>query len=81
MIDSRRPRDSSDANALDRFSMDSSVKISLFSLGNLAVHGDCRTELKTSLKAVELCHSLMQLCKPEDIIHKYSHRLLQKLSV
>lgn len=67
-------------SALARFVADSSVKIALFSLGNLAVHRECREELKISTRTVDLCHSLMGLCQREDIIHKYAQRLLQKLS-
>lgn len=81
LIESRRPRSPDDAVALESFSADSSVKIALFSLGNLAVHSDCRAELTNSIKAAELCHSLMATCRPEDVIHKYAQRLLQKLAM
>lgn len=81
LIESRRPRSPDDAAAFESFSADSSVKIALFSLGNLAVHSDCRMELTNSIKAAELCHSLMAACRPDDVIHKYSQRLLQKLAM
>eukprot|EP00931_Biecheleriopsis_adriatica_P076669 TRINITY_DN50357_c0_g1_i1.p1 TRINITY_DN50357_c0_g1~~TRINITY_DN50357_c0_g1_i1.p1 ORF type:complete len:1373 (+),score=271.71 TRINITY_DN50357_c0_g1_i1:149-4267(+) len=81
LIESRCPKSAADTTALERLSADSSVKIALFSLGNLAVHGDCRAELKQSIKAPELCNALMAVCKPEDVIHKYAQRLLQKLSM
>ncbi|CAE8594802.1 unnamed protein product, partial [Polarella glacialis] len=89
LIESRRPlsdpsplsRGGGGAEEWQRFAADSSVKIALFSLGNLAVHADCRAELKAELRAIEMCHSLMTSCQPDDMIHKYSQRLLQKLSV
>jgi len=69
-----------DGAALARFVSDSSVKIALFSLGNLAVHRECKDELICSIRAVDLCHRLMGLCQRDDMIHKYAQRLLQKLS-
>jgi len=80
LVDSRRPRDGADPGVLERFVADSSVKIALFSLGNLAVHGECRNELRTSIKAADLCHLLIGLCSPDEIINKYAKRLLQKLA-
>ena len=38
----------------------SEVKIALFSLGNLAMHGDCRAVMKTSMTTAELCQPLSQ---------------------
>lgn len=80
LVDSRRPRSDVDVDALDRFVADSSVKIALFSLGNLAVHRECKEELICSVRATDLCHRLMGLCQREDVIHRYAQRLLQKLS-
>jgi len=80
LIDVRCPCNTSDPDALERFAADSSVKIALFSLGNLAVHSECRNELKTTIKAVDLCHVLMGLCQPDETIYKYAQRLLQKLA-
>jgi len=77
LILSRCPRR---AEPVDKLVADSSVKIALFSLGNLAVHSECRAELKCSTQVRELCHYLMKITQPDDIVHKYSGRLLQKLS-
>merc|ERR1712032_1247359 len=77
LVDTRRPRDCANSEAiLERFVVDSSVKIALFSLGNLAVHSDCRTEMKNSIKIIELCHTLTALCSRDEMIHKYAQRLL-----
>ncbi|CAE7891204.1 TIO, partial [Symbiodinium necroappetens] len=46
------------------------VKIALFSLGNLAVHSECRAELNCSTQVRELCHYLMKITQPDDIVHK-----------
>jgi len=84
LVDGRRPelrgRDGGDPVALERFVADSSVKIALFSLGNLAVHNECRCELLGSVRAVELCHLLLGLCSQDEMIHRYAQRLLQKIS-
>jgi len=69
------------AKKLEALMADSSVKIALFSLGNLAVHTDCRAELNASLRAGDLCHALMAVSSEEDVIHQYAQRLLRKLSV
>jgi hypothetical protein len=58
---------------------DSSIKIALFSLGNMAVHEVCNRELK-SLGAEEFALSLMRLLNnKEAVLHRYAQRLLQKL--
>jgi len=84
LVNARRPRTNDDGAksscTLERFVADSSVKIALFSLGNLAVHSECRHELQVSIGTVYLCRALMSLCRPEDTIHKYAQRLLQKLT-
>lgn len=80
LVDSRRPNPDADAGALARFVADSSVKIALFSLGNLAVHRECREELHASPRTLELCHALMGLCQRDDMIHTYAQRLLLKLN-
>jgi len=84
LVNSRRPRTNDDCAqsscTLERFIADSSVKIALFSLGNLAVHSECRHELQASIGAMYLCRALMGLCRPEDTIYKYAQRLLQKLT-
>merc|ERR1712130_340068 len=79
LINARRPQ-SSDLSSHDRFVADSSVKIALFSLGNLAVHSQCRNELTASTQTAKLCHVLMGLCQRDDMIYKYAERLLQKLA-
>ncbi|CAK9115777.1 unnamed protein product [Durusdinium trenchii] len=67
-----------DPVSLAKLAADSSVKIALFSLGNLAVHSECRSELRAT-KVVEVCHFLVNICSCEDMVHKYAKRLLQKL--
>merc|ERR1711879_543382 len=80
------PRDNMGDTAVDnaaaeRLGADSSVKIALFSLGNLAVHDDCRAELLTpALRIGDLCQVLLRISSPDDVIHKYAQRLLQKLA-
>lgn len=69
-----------DAVAIAKLTSDSSVKIALFSLGNLAVHAACRSELRAS-KVVDLCQFLVRTCNREDMVHKYATRLLQKLGL
>jgi len=80
LVESRIPRRGSDADVQDRFAADSSVKIALFSLGNLAMHSDCRAAMETSLKIGELCHQLTSCCSREEVTYKYAQRLLQKLN-
>jgi len=79
LVESRLPRAEADTAALAQFVADSSVKIALFSLGNLAVHPECKEELLCTGRAADLCHRLMGLCQGEDVVHKYAQRLLQKL--
>lgn len=81
LVNSRRPIDTADRSAAAAFIADSSVKIALFSLGNLAVHGECRSELIGKLPTIDLCRALAASCPREEMIHKYSNRLLQKLTV
>eukprot|EP00929_Paragymnodinium_shiwhaense_P007706 TRINITY_DN111616_c0_g1_i1.p1 TRINITY_DN111616_c0_g1~~TRINITY_DN111616_c0_g1_i1.p1 ORF type:complete len:1391 (+),score=295.62 TRINITY_DN111616_c0_g1_i1:196-4368(+) len=69
-----------DAANMESFMADSSVKIALFSLGNLAVHSECRGELNSALRAGDLCHALIAVSSPEDVINQYAQRLLRKLS-
>jgi len=64
---------------LNQFTADSSVKIALFSLGNLAVHRECKEAMTSAVPIVDMCHQLMGLCQRDDMIHKYAQRLLQKL--
>jgi len=78
LVENRRPKDN-DVALLDRFLDDSSVKIALFSLGNLAVHGECRSQLRMLIKATDLCRTLLSLCQRDDMIYKYAQRLVQKL--
>lgn len=66
--------------AAAKLTSDSSVKIALFSLGNLAVHAACRSEL-CSTKVVELCQFLVRICNREEMVHQYAKRLLQKLGL
>eukprot|EP00928_Gymnodinium_smaydae_P027090 TRINITY_DN21068_c0_g1_i1.p1 TRINITY_DN21068_c0_g1~~TRINITY_DN21068_c0_g1_i1.p1 ORF type:complete len:1428 (+),score=315.60 TRINITY_DN21068_c0_g1_i1:146-4429(+) len=81
VVSSRCPRDASDTVAMERFAADSSVKIALFSLGNLAVHGECRSALLSAAsKATEICQALISLFPADEVIHKYAQRLLQKLA-
>lgn len=79
LIDCRRPSAHADAAIWSHFLADSSVKIALFSLGNLAVHRECREVLVASLRTRDMCHSLMASSQREDMINKYAQRLLQKL--
>lgn len=58
---------------------DSSVKIALFSLGNLSVHAPCRDELHR-LPTKRLCDRLTSSLPPEHMAAKYAQRLLQKLA-
>jgi fused-like protein len=58
---------------------DSSVKIALFSLGNLSVHGPCRAELHR-LNTPRLCEDLIARAPAEHMAAKYAQRLLQKLA-
>merc|ERR1711957_852098 len=55
LVVSKRPREPINPGdgSLERFVADSSVKIALFSLGNLAVHAECRGELVVSLQAAD----------------------------
>lgn len=81
LVASRCPRDATDDATAERLAADSSVKIALFSLGNLAVHVDCRAELLgTSPGAAELCQALLAHCPQDEVIRKYTQRLLQKLA-
>lgn len=58
---------------------DSSIKIALFSLGNLAVHPICKQRLK-SLNAEKFSNYLVNLIpNPDSLLHRYAQRLLQKL--
>lgn len=79
LILGRMPK-SGDVAGLEQFLQDSSVKIALFSLGNLAVHSGGRHELKTGLQVEQLCHSLLALCQQDEVIYKYAQRLLTKLA-
>lgn len=78
LVDSRLPQAAEPAK-LAGFLADSSVKIALFSLGNLAMHSDCRAVMKSPMKTAELCHQLTNCCQRDDVTHKYAQRLLQKL--
>jgi hypothetical protein len=69
-----------DTASIERLCGDTSIKIALFSLGNLAVHDECRAELLTPvLRIGELCRFLLNVTSPDDVVHKYAQRLLQKL--
>lgn len=81
LVENRLPKAGSEPRALVSFLADSSVKIALFSLGNLAMHSDCRSAMKTAMRTAELCHQLTSCCSRDEMIHKYAQRLLQKLGV
>lgn len=78
LVDLRLPRGSQPA-AIELFVADSSVKIALFSLGNLAVHAECRETLTAAMPTVELCSDLTATCTRDELIHRYAQRLRQKL--
>mmetsp|Transcript_41800 Transcript_41800/g.97956 ORF Transcript_41800/g.97956 Transcript_41800/m.97956 type:complete len:1409 (+) Transcript_41800:131-4357(+) len=81
LIETRRPTLPQDSNAVERFTADQSVKIALFSLGNLAVHLDCRAELVNNLQVPQLCSRILAFLPPqEETINKCANRLLQKLA-
>jgi len=81
LVDVRRPASPHDRNDVERFTADQSVKIALFSLGNLAVHLDCRAELVDNLQVPQLCARILDFLPPqEETINKCANRLLQKLA-
>ena len=58
-----------------------SVKIALFSLGNIIAHGQIRSSKDfPARKTVEICNRLRSRLPETDVIHKYAHRVLTKLS-
>lgn len=79
LVENRIPRSASDTSALTRLIADSSVRIALFSLGNLAMHVDCRTAMESTMQTADLCHRLMSCSARDEMMHKYAQRLLQKL--
>eukprot|EP00397_Hematodinium_sp_SG-2012_P001850 GEMP01001855.1.p1 GENE.GEMP01001855.1~~GEMP01001855.1.p1 ORF type:complete len:1211 (+),score=310.88 GEMP01001855.1:48-3680(+) len=60
------------------FLTDASVKIALFSLGNLAVHAECRRNLLEN-GTEGICVQWMSRISKEEVVYKYCQRLLQKL--
>jgi len=66
--------------SLQRAEADSSVKIALFSLGNLAVHPTCKQALaELDVERFAQCVARARRAgQPENLLHRYAQRLLQK---
>jgi len=58
-----------------------SVKISLFSLGNIIAHPEMRQPgVFPHGRAMEICTALQQHFSPNDVVHKYAHRVMLKMT-